>query len=517
VLKIQAERGSNAETRITKQVMKLDLIMQDIEYEILQECNFNATEIGDIVIDSRKATKNSLFVCLRGAQVDGHEFIADVAAKGAAAVIVDNIDRAENTSANTNKHAYPSGITVLHVNNARRALCVISANFNNRPAKKLRLFGVTGTNGKTSVTYMIENILRQITPTGLIGTIGLHINGNPINIPFTTSTTPDPQELHQILDYILQNGGKDVVMEVSSHALKLHKVDGLFFEVAVFTNLTQDHMDFHRTMDNYLACKVRLFTRSKCGVVNVDDKYSKQIIERGTCEKWLTYGINTPCDVRAVNIVDSDEGSEFSVQIGETLEQFFMPTKGLFNIYNALAAIATATAIGTDLSKIKSGIASFGGVPGRIQIVPNNRGLRVLVDYAHSPDGLVNIINAVRAFTDGKVITLFGCGGDRDAEKRPIMGRIAGELSDHCIITSDNPRTEQPDKIIAAIQDGVTETNCPFDTFVDRRTAIFHGISILQPGDSLIIAGKGHENYQLIGKDTLPFDDFEIAKSAMAG
>ena len=481
--------------------------MQDIEYEILKDCNFNEVSVADIVIDSRKVTQNSLFVCLRGSQSDGHDFIFEVAQKGAAAIIVDKLE--------ANYSSIPQNLPIIKVNNARRALCVISANFYSRPAKKLRLFGVTGTNGKTSVTYMIENILRQISNTGLIGTIGLHFNGEPVNIPFATSTTPDPQELHQILDYILQNGGQNVIMEVSSHALKLHKVDGLFFETAIFTNLTQDHLDFHRTMDNYLACKVRLFTRAKNGIINVDDKYSQQIIDLGTCENWITYGIDNDCDIKAVDIKNLDEGSAFSIAINGTLEQFFIPTKGLFNIYNALAAIATALSVDVSLSQIKAGISSFAGVPGRIQIVPNNKGLRVLVDYAHSPDGLVNIINAVRNFTEGKLITLFGCGGERDTEKRPIMGRIAGELSDHCIITSDNPRSESPETIIAQIQDGIKETSCTFDSFVDRKTAISHGISIMQPGDSLIIAGKGHENYQLIGKNTFPFDDFEIAKSIL--
>lgn len=489
-------------------------IMRDVDYEIIQ--SGDAKSLVGLAIDSRKAVEGGLFVCLRGLQADGHRFIEDVAKKGAAAVVIDR-----------EQEGYPPGLTVWKVQDARKSLSTIAANFYNRPADKLRLFGVTGTNGKTSVTYMMEAILKQLVSAGgglsvgLIGTIGLRLDGKVIDIPFSTSTTPDPPELHQVFDYVLKSGGKNVVMEVSSHALALHKMEGLRFEAAMFTNLTQDHLDFHGTMENYLAAKAKLFGQCRYGIVNADDRYSPQIMTIGNPERWITYGIESECDLRAVHIENREAygslpaGSAFSVEINGVPESFFLPVKGRFNIYNALAAIGAALAINMDVEQIKAGLAQFSGVPGRIQSVPNDRGFNVLVDYAHTPDGLINIINAVREFTLGRVVTLFGCGGDRDSEKRPIMGRIAGELSDHCILTSDNPRSEPPEDIIRQIEKGIKETNCPYDSVVDRKAAIFHAVDILEPGDALIIAGKGHENYQLIGNETFVFDDAETVKEAL--
>ena len=482
--------------------MDIREVMRGIEYEIVQH---GAVEnIESIIIDSRRIGEGSLFVCLRGLQADGHRFIDDVAQKGASAVI---IDRDQDT--------YPPGLTVWRVKNARRSLSTIAANFYGHPAEKLRLFGVTGTNGKTSTTYIMEAVLRQAGKPGLIGTVGLHLGGKEIDIAFSTSTTPDPPELQQIFDYMLKKGARDVAMEVSSHALALYKMEGLFFEVAVFTNLTQDHLDFHGTMENYLAAKAKLFGQCRYGVVNSDDQYSPQIMTIGSCERWITYGIDSDCDIRAIHIEELEDGSAFNVKIDGVLERFYLPVKGRFNIYNALAAIGAALAVGIDVGQIRVGLAAFEGVPGRIQSVLNDKGFHILVDYAHSPDGLVNIINAVRAFTTGRVITLFGCGGDRDVDKRPIMGRIAGELSDQCIVTSDNPRSESPEDIICHVEEGLAETNCPYDSFVDRRAAIFHGVAMLEPGDAFIIAGKGHENYQIIGDQTLHFNDVEVANEAL--
>ncbi|MCL2399271.1 MAG: UDP-N-acetylmuramoyl-L-alanyl-D-glutamate--2,6-diaminopimelate ligase [Defluviitaleaceae bacterium] len=484
--------------------MKFDVIMQGIDYEIVQQSALN-DNIESIALDSRQVKEKGMFICLRGLQVDGHTFIENVAQKGASVVVIDR-----------EQEFYPPNLTVCKVLDARKSLSYIAANFYGRPADKLRLFGVTGTNGKTSVTYIMESVLRRIGDPGLIGTVGISIKGKKLNIPFATSTTPDPPELQQIFQHMLDNGGQDVVMEVSSHALALHKMEGLFFEAAMFTNLTQDHLDFHGTMENYLAAKAKLFGQCRYGVVNGDDKYSPQIMTIGNCEKWITYGIDSDCDIRALHIKHMPEGSSFDIEIEGVLENFYLPVKGKFNIYNALAAIGAALAVGISVEHIKSGLAAFEGVPGRIQSVPNDKGFHVLVDYAHSPDGLVNIINAVRAFTTGQVITLFGCGGDRDKEKRPIMGRIAGELSDHCILTSDNPRSEPPKAIIDRIEEGVKDTSCSYDTFVDRRDAIFKGVAMLKSGDALIIAGKGHEDYQIIGDQTLHFDDVEIAKEALA-
>jgi UDP-N-acetylmuramoyl-L-alanyl-D-glutamate--2,6-diaminopimelate ligase len=408
--------------------------------------------------------------------------------------------------------SYPKGMCILKVANARKSWAAMCANFYGHPEEKLRLYGVTGTNGKTSVTYIMQSILKN---AGLIGTVGLWQGGNPIKIPFDTSTTPDPPELMQIFELMHKNGAEDVIMEVSSHALALHKMEGLNFEAAMFTNLTQDHLDFHGTMENYLAAKAKLFGQCRFGVVNVDDKYSPQIMSIGSPERWITYGIANECDIRAIHIEDRADGSAFDIEIEGKLENFYLPVKSRFNIYNTLACIGAALVTGISVEQIRSGLADFEGVPGRIQNIPNDKGLQVLVDYAHSPDGLVNIINEVRGFTTGKLITLFGCGGDRDADKRPKMGRIAGTLSDHCILTSDNPRSEPPDAIIAQIEEGIKDTGCPYDKSADRREAIFAGIAMLEQGDALIIAGKGHEDYQIIGTETLHFDDVEVAKEAL--
>ena len=489
--------------------MRFTDVLHGLEYEIIQ--HGDSDSVTGVVIDSRKVMEGCLYVCLRGLTVDGHKFVEEVAKDGAAAILIDR-----------EMESYPLGVVVLKVDDARRSLAHVAANFHGRPADKLRLFGVTGTNGKTSVTYMMEAILGHSgkascgPAVGLVGTVGLRLDGKIIDIPFSTSTTPDPHELHQVFKHVIENYGKDVVMEVSSHALALHKMEGLCFEAAMFTNLTQDHLDFHGTMENYLAAKAKLFGQCRYGVVNADDKYSQQIMTIGSPERWFTYGIENECDLRAIHITDEMAGSAFDLEVNENIyKNFYIPVKGRFNIYNALAAIGAALAVGIDIEVIKAGLAGFSGVPGRIQSVPNDRGFHVLVDYAHTPDGLVNIINAVRGFTEGRLITLFGCGGDRDASKRPIMGRIAGELSDHCILTSDNPRSEPPEEIIRQIEEGIKETNSTYDCFVDRREAISHGISILKPGDALIIAGKGHETYQIIGDETFEFDDAEIANAIL--
>jgi len=477
--------------------MKLKEIMQGIEYKILQEGS--ADEASHIAIDSRKIESGGLFICMKGLSVDGHKFIDNAAKKDAAAIVIE----AEQAS-------YPKNLTVFKVADARKSLAHIAANFYGHPEDKLRLFGVTGTNGKTSVTYIMESILQEVAKPALIGTVGLRFDGKLVDIPFATSTTPDPPELMQIFDYIHKNNGRDVVMEVSSHALALHKMAGLNFEVAMFTNLTQDHLDFHGTMENYLAAKAKLFGQCRIAVVNKDDKYSPQIMSIGSPERWITYGIDSDCDLRAINIKEKDAGYTFTVANND----FYLPVKGRFNIYNALACIGAALVVGINAEQIKAGLANFKGVPGRIQSISNDKGFNVIVDYAHSPDGLINIINSVREFTTGRVITLFGCGGDRDVDKRPIMGRIAGELSDYCILTSDNPRSEPPEAILKQIEAGIKD--CEFVSLVDRREAILYGISMLNPGDSLIIAGKGHENYQIFKDETIHFDDVEVAKEGLS-
>ncbi|MCL1846060.1 MAG: UDP-N-acetylmuramoyl-L-alanyl-D-glutamate--2,6-diaminopimelate ligase [Defluviitaleaceae bacterium] len=494
--------------------MRLDRLLKNVACDN----NFSGeTEISLVTHDSRAVGPGALFICLRGENADGHDFIDAAIKNGAAAIVADEkyfdaADKKYGFEANS-KSATP----VISVPNTRQAMARISANFYDNPAEKMRLIGVTGTNGKTTTTYFIDEILRKCgRKTGLIGTVCIAANGKPLDIPFATSTTPDPPELHKIFAQMLALGVRDVVMEVSSHALALYKMEGLVFDVGVFTNLTQDHLDFHGTMDNYRAAKARLFSQSRFAVVNADDESTPTMLAFHGNDPFLTYGIDAG-DLRALHI-SFHEHTTFDLEEIGGLRRFVLNNQGRFNVYNSLAAIGVAEVLGVPRDEIQRAFNSgLSGVPGRIQSVPNTRGLNVLVDYAHSPDGLKNIIAAVRECMSGggRVFTLFGCGGDRDREKRPIMGKIAGELSDYCFLTSDNPRTENPAEILAQIEVGVRQTPVTYEIIENRRDAIFAAVKMLKPGDALIIAGKGHEDYQEIGAEKHHFDDFKVATKAL--
>ena len=491
--------------------MKLDKLLDGIPHEIIQKGD--CQEVSAITIDSREVKPGTLFICLRGLTVDGHTFINSAAEAGATAVLVEDV--CDN---------YPAHLTVIRVSNTRRAMAYIAANFYDNPAKKLRLIGVTGTNGKTTTTYFIEEILRKLgRKTGLIGTVGARVGEVPLDIPFATSTTPDPLELHAIFAKMVEMGVQYVVMEVSSHALALYKMEGLTFDVGVFTNLTQDHLDFHGTMENYALAKAQLFAQSKVAVVNGDDEYTPTMLRLFKGEPPIKYSIHSNTNLQATNVECLAHGSNFEL-LGE---RFHLPISAKYNVYNILATIGTAMALnlGARFTKtatedgvtkeIRQAVSEISGVPGRIQSVPNDIGAQIFVDYAHTPDSLEKTISSVREITGGRVITLFGCGGDRDTTKRPIMGRIAGRLSDYCILTSDNPRTEDPFDIIAQTEAGVKETAAPYHVCENRKDAIFAGVKMLKPGDALIIAGKGHEDYQEIGKTKYPFSDYETAVEAL--
>jgi len=470
----------------------LNEILINVDCVVKSEVDVADINIGGIVIDSRKVKPGDLFVCIEGLSFDGHDFIEQAVASGAAAVVCSN----ECLTAGASPRP-----TIVSVSNTRAAMNTISANFYGNPADSLVLTGVTGTNGKTSVTHFIQTLLdgaliagEERLP-GVIGTSGANVAGIDLGIEYLTSTTPDTPELHAIFTEMLKNGATDVVMEVSSHSLALNKVGGLLFEVGVFTNLTQDHLDFHQTMDNYRDAKAKLFHQCKTGIFNADDPASALIMSGAPCAE-LTYGIDSPCDFRAGNVRCTGAGTYFTLSINGTTEDFFIGIPGKFSVYNALAAICAAITLGLSTAQIKDGISRIKGVPGRFQSVPNNKNITIIVDYAHTPDALENIIKSVREFTTGKVITLFGCGGDRDSEKRPIMGRVAGELSDYCVLTSDNPRNEEPDEIIKEIELGILETNCKYVKIADRAEAVKAAVGMAAPGDSVVLAGKGAEDYQ---------------------
>ncbi len=481
--------------------MKLLEIMSNVKYKLLQG---EDAEVKNIVIDSRKVRNGSMFFCIKGFKSDGHKFIENAISQGATAIVVEH----------ENFNKLPEGVTVLKVEDTREALAYAAAAFYNFAYKSFDLIGVTGTNGKTSITYFIEAILNQYKKNvGVIGTIELRIGGEKLNIPFDTSTTPDPVELHKIFMQMKEQGANSVVMEVTSHALALKKVCGMHFDTCIFTNLTQDHLDLHGSMENYSKEKAKLFKMCNCAVINKDDCYADFMIENVNKDsKVITYGIEKDCDLKAIDVQYSSSSVQFKLQLEGKLHEFFVPIAGKFSAYNALAAIGCAVSLNVPVEVIKDGLKNMKSVPGRIQSVPNNKGFNVIIDYAHTPDGLLNVLSAVRNFTEGKLITVFGCGGDRDRAKRSIMGEIAGKLSDYCVITSDNPRTEQPESIIEEIEPGVSQTNCQYEKVTDRKEAIARAISIAKPSDSVVIAGKGHEDYQIFADRTIYFSDYETAK-----
>ncbi|WP_250227382.1 UDP-N-acetylmuramoyl-L-alanyl-D-glutamate--2,6-diaminopimelate ligase [Anaeropeptidivorans aminofermentans] len=481
--------------------MKLFDILKDVEYKLIQG---EDKEIRTIETDSRKASDNSLFICISGFHVDGHKFIQNAYDKGAVAFVIEK-----------DLEEYIPDATYIKVQNSREAWSFMAQSFYKNPSEKFRLIGITGTNGKTSSTYFLEAILKEYgRKTGIIGTIGVTAMGEPVDIKFDTSTTPDPMELQHIFSHMAEKGIDDVIMEVTSHALELHKVAGIHFDIGEFTNLTQDHLDLHGSMEAYKEAKGKLFKACDISIINSDDAYSLYMQEC-TAGKIITYGIEKPADIKAYNVKYYNNGIKFDVSINGDAVEFSIPIPGRFTVYNALGVITCSIAMDIPIDIIKRALENLHGVPGRIQSVPNDKGIGVYVDYSHTPDSLENIICAVREFTKGKVITIFGCGGDRDRTKRPIMGEISGKLSDFSIITSDNPRTEIPSQILDDIEPGVKKAEGNYIKIVDRKEAIFYGIKMAEKGDSVIIAGKGHENYQIFADKTIHFDDWEIANEAL--
>jgi UDP-N-acetylmuramoyl-L-alanyl-D-glutamate--2,6-diaminopimelate ligase len=471
-------------------------------------------EVQDLISDSRKAQPGCVFVAIRGHQVDSHDFLSTVAAQGAAALIVEN------------KKKVPADFqgVVIEVKNSREALELLASRFNDEPSRKLLVFGVTGTNGKTSSTYMLEHICNLCGfSTGVIGTIDHHLRER---VWPTSTTTPGPLELQSRLREMRELGAKVLAMEVSSHALSQNRVDSVHFNTVLFTNLTQDHLDYHQSMAGYFDAKQRLFTDllwksakvPQFAIVNVDDRYGRRLRVAGHAEIW-TYGKNKNADFRF-----QVEKSEFSRTQFELRTPFgsrsgIIPLCGEHNVYNAVGVIASCAALGIPVAYSLEALASFNGVPGRLQTVTNKRNIHVMIDYAHTPHALENALQAIRKVRSesnlpAKIITVFGCGGDRDKGKRPIMGGIAEKLSDLVIVTSDNPRMENPMAIISDILTGFKNTK-PFIES-DRRKAIALAVTEAREGDVILIAGKGHEDYQIVGKDKVHFSDIEVAKEILA-
>lgn len=475
--------------------------------ELLKDVNIKkidgggSMKISGIACDSRKVKPGNVFVCITGYETDGHKYAKSAVENGAVAVVAE--------------HDLPTvDVPCVIVDNTRKAMSEMAATFYDYPYKKFKLIGITGTNGKTTTTYLIKSILEHLgKKVGLIGT-----NQNMIGdmIMETSRTTPDSLELMQLFDMIASHNVDYVVMEVSSHALALDRVTACTFDVGAFTNITQDHLDFHKTMEEYLAAKSILFNICNTGVVNKDDARSEYLIENARCRNMITYGINQDCDLKASNIILNEDGVKFDINYGGMEEHVDLPISGEFSVYNALTAIGCCMAENIPLDLAVDGLHSAKGVKGRIEIVRTpGTNYTVIIDYAHTPDGLLNVINAIRGFAKGRIVTLFGCGGDRDASKRPIMGKIAGELSDFCIVTSDNPRTEDPEKIIKQVVEGVKQTDCDYEVITNRFSAIEYALDHAKKNDIILLAGKGHETYQVLGKDTIKFDEREIVQKLL--
>lgn len=467
-----------------------------------------STPFRGVHYDSRKISRGDIFIAISGYKTDGHKYIQQAVEAGAVGVILEQ------------EQYRPDEIPWIQVEDSRLALSRLASHLYHHPSSKLRLIGVTGTNGKTTTTFLIEKILEQAgKKTGLIGTIENRIAGQRVETHFTT---PDALELNQLFAHMVEEGVETAVMEVSSHALALKRVADCEFDGGVFTNLTQDHLDFHPSVDHYLRSKEVLFrqlgTGSKPGpkyaVINVDSPYARDIISVAGAPV-VTYGLDNPADLQASNIQVDSRGTTFSLK-GPGMEcTMKLRLVGRFNVYNALAACAVGLMEKVDPQVIKRALEETAGVPGRFETVNEGQEFGVIVDYAHTPDGLHNILRTAREITEGRVITVFGCGGDRDRTKRPLMGEAAAVHSDFCIITSDNPRSEVPGAIIDDILPGVQKITSNYRIIENRREAISEALRMAREGDTVIIAGKGHEDYQLVGDDVLHFDDREEARAAL--
>src|SRR5436309_11526819 len=463
--------------------------------------------VESIAYDSRRVQRNGLFVALRGEKVNGHEFIGAAIEKGASVIV-------------TEREEQHPRVTCLVVENTRTALADHSANFYGHPARKLKLAAVTGTNGKTTTTFLIKHICEKAgLRCGLIGTVHYEI-GERI-LP-AIRTTPESLDLQELLAQIVNASCRAAAMEVSSHALAQDRARGLEWNVAVFTNLTQDHLDFHGTMESYFAAKAKLFTGlseqkhklTPVAILNIDDRYGQQLLGRiNKRSAVVTYGMGTRADFRASNYRAEFTGTSYQLDARGKSYLVRLPLIGRFNVANSVAALAAANALGINLRTAVFSLAKSPQVPGRLELVPAKRQFQVFVDYAHTPDALGNVLKTLRDLQPHRLIAVFGCGGDRDRQKRPLMAQMADRLADYSIITSDNPRKEDPSAIIAETEKGFQSNR--YEKIVDRTEAINRAVALARPRDIVLVAGKGHENYQEFADYTIPFDDIHVARRAI--
>jgi UDP-N-acetylmuramoyl-L-alanyl-D-glutamate--2,6-diaminopimelate ligase len=465
-------------------------------------------EVAGIVYDSRRVTPGMVFVAIPGAHVDGHDFINTAISRGASAIICE-------------RNGFSSSrATKIKVPDVREALARASACYYHHPSSKLQVIGVTGTNGKTTVAFMIKEMLEKAgIKTGLLGTVRYEIGDRVIP---AHRTTPEALEVQQMMAQMVTAGCRACVMEVSSHALEQKRVAGIEFDVAIFTNLTQDHLDYHGTMENYFTAKQKLFTRtvngSKRGVVviNIDDAHGARLAEEADVEVKLTYGIHAAASLRATKIKLGADASHFTIETPEKSFACKLPLIGRHNIYNALAATGAAFALDVGVAKIQSALNHMSPVPGRLEGVSCRQPFSVFVDYAHTDDALKNVLTTLREITEGRLLLLFGCGGNRDAGKRAKMGQVAAQFADYTFITSDNPRKEAAEKITAQIEEGFRSVKqADYAVEIDRLRAINEIMALARAGDTVLLAGKGHETYQEFEDTIVPFDDRVHARDAL--
>lgn len=495
-MKIEARRG----------VVTLEEVARSVGGELSGD---DGAPVLDVTHDSRVVRNGFLFVAIRGANVDAHSFIPDVVRAGAVGVVSERERPSEHAGA------------WLKVSDARRALALASALAHGHPSRELKLVGITGTNGKTTTAYLLASIAERTGErVALISTVEYRIAGERVRAQFTT---PEASEIQRTLRRAVESGCGVAVMESSSQALDLHRCDALRYEVAAFTNLTRDHLDYHLTMGNYFAAKLRLFDGSlgeppRTSVINSDDEYGARISNQldGAGGRVIRFGLESSADVTARDIEYTERGMRFRLLVPDGEREVLTPLVGRPHVYNILNAAACGYALGIDGEAITEALRTCAGAPGRFERVQHDGAFDVVVDYAHTDDALLSVLRTAREVARGRIITVFGCGGDRDRTKRAPMGEVAARTSDVVIATSDNPRTEDPEKILADIEVGLKTTGRHYEMIVDRRAAIRRAIDEARAGDLVLIAGKGHEDYQIIGREKFHFDDREVAREALA-
>lgn len=483
--------------------MNLRYVLNGMNYTVIQ--GNDDIDFSKINYDSRKVKQSDIFVCIKGYETDGHNYINKALENGAKIIVVQDDVKIDN-----------SEVTIVKTEDTRRALALMGSNYYGNPSEKMKIIGVTGTNGKTTTAFMIKDILESSgKKVGLIGTIANYIGNEKLH---TERTTPESLELQELFAEMIDKGVEYCVMEVSSHSLALDRVYGVNFDIGIFTNLTRDHLDFHKTFENYYEAKFKLFEKCSIRIVNIDDNYGKQVIkdlEELKAENIYSFSVKEESDFRAFDEEMGNKDIKFKINLVKP-EQFTLGIPGEYNIYNALGAIGACYKLGISIEHIREGIEKV-VVPGRCERVAREYNLPydIIIDYAHTPDGLENILKTTKEFTEGRLISVFGCGGDRDKVKRPEMGKIGVNISDIAIITSDNPRTEDPMEIIKDIKAGLDKDN--YIVIENRKEAIKKSIDIAQKGDVIVIAGKGHETYQILKNETIHFDEREIVKEILDG